>query len=148
MIKSKKRIIYISLVAIVGVVLIFLGSINLEGDNNEEKLDVSSYTKELENKIEAFLLTVDGINKANVIITLDSSNEKVYAQNQSTYDFLTINTDGSESPVYITEIYPTIRGIAISCTNGESDQVKMKITKLISAYLGISANRIEIVGIK
>ena len=128
--------------------MIFLGSINLEGDNNEEKLDVSSYTKELENKIEAFLLTVDGINKANVIITLDSSNEKVYAQNQSTYDFLTINTDGSESPVYITEIYPTIRGIAISCTNGESDQVKMKITKLISAYLGISANRIEIVGIK
>lgn len=148
MIKSKKRIFYISLVAIVGVVLIILGSINLEGDNNEEKLDVSSYTKELENKIEAFLLTVDGINKANVIITLDSSNEKVYAQNQSTYDFLTINTDGSESPVYITEIYPTIRGIAISCTNGESDQVKMKITKLISAYLGISANRIEIVGIK
>ena len=40
------------------------------------------------------------------------------------------------------------RGVAIACTNGNDDRVKMQLTKLISAYLGISSNRIEIIGIK
>ena len=146
---NKKSIIILIILTVVGVLLILLGNTyKKDSETVYEKMDSKSYTGELEKKLESFLLNIDGINKADVIITLDNSSEQVYAQNQTTYDFLTINTGNGESPVYITEIYPIVRGVAISCTNGNSDEVKMKITKLISAYLGISANRIEIVGIK
>jgi len=98
----------------------------------------------LENKIEDFLKKVEGIKEVKAIVTLDTSEEKVYAQNSSGLDYILTN-DGS--PISITEIYPTVRGVAIACTNGDSDKIKMKITEIISAYLGISSNRIKIVSI-
>ena len=149
MLKKNKRIIAIGTICVLGILMILLGSINIRDSTEEsEKINYEAYTTDLEKKIENFLLSIDGIKNAKVIVTLDTSSEHVYAQNQSTYDFLTINSANGESPVHITDIYPTVRGIAISCTNGNSDGMKIKITKLISAYLGISSNRIEIVAIK
>lgn len=147
--KNKKSLAIVIITAILGILLIVFGSINANTEeSSSEKIDYKSYTNELEKKLESFLLSIDGINKAEVIVTLENSSEQVYAQNQTTYDFLTITSDKGESPVYITEIYPIVRGVAISCTNGGDDEVKMKINRLISAYLGISSNRIEIVEIK
>ncbi|MBO5439023.1 MAG: hypothetical protein J6A53_00030 [Clostridia bacterium] len=142
--KHKNIIIVISLVAL-GIILILFGTNKQKQNKTEVNFDYENYAKELENKIEDFLLSIEGIKKARVMVTLDTTFEKVYAQNQSTLDLLTINTSDGKSPVYITEVYPTVRGIAIACTNGDNDEVKMKITRLISAYLGISSNRIEIV---
>lgn len=149
MLKKNKSIIAIGAIAVLGVMLIVLSSISVrDSTENDITLNYEEYTSELERKIEEFLLSINGIKKAKVVVTLDTSNEHVYAQNQSTYDFLTINSNSGESPVHITDIYPTVRGIAISCTNGDNYEVRMRITKLISAYLGISSNRIEIVSIK
>ena len=149
MLKKNKRIIAIGAIAVFGIVLIALSSISVRDSTaSDTTLSYEEYTTELEKKIEGFLLSINGIKKARVIVTLDTSNEHVYAQNQSTYDFLTISSGNSESPVHITDIYPTVRGIAISCTDGDNNEVKMRITKLVSAYLGISSNRIEIVSIK
>ena len=144
--KHKSKIIIISLLAL-GIILILLGSQKSENDSTST-FSSKEYTEMLEEKLEKFLLTVDGINKVNVLITLDTSSEQVYALNQSSFDFITINNSGKESPVYVTEIFPTIRGIAITYSNGDRDDVKIKITKLVSAYLGVSSNRIEIVGTK
>ena len=97
----------------------------------------------LEKKIENFLLSIDGINKVKVIITLANLNE-IYDQNTAKYDYLTTYSSNNEN----LEVYPSVRGIAIACTNGNNDEVKVKLTNLISAYLGISSFRIEVVGIK
>ncbi len=149
MLKKNKSIIAIGALAVLGIMLIALSSISVrDSTTGDDSLSYEEYTSQLEKKIEDFLLSINGIKKARVVVTLDTSNEHVYAQNQSTYDFLTINSNNGESPVHITDIYPTVRGIAISCTDGDNNEVRMRITKLISAYLGISSNRIEIVSIK
>lgn len=143
--KHKNKIVIITL-AIVGIALILLGNIDFSKKNEENnELSQELYTTYLEEKIEAFLLSVRGISNVNVVITLDNSSEFVYAQNDATYDFLKLSGEDGESAVYVTEIYPRVRGIAIACTNGDSDEVKMKVTALIQAYLGISSNRIQIV---
>ena len=145
--KHKSKFIII-LSVIVGISLIMLGGKKGNKKEKHEELSSLEYTEMLEEKIADFLLSIDGINEVKVVVTLDTSSEQVYAQNQTTYDFLTIDSDQGESPVNVTEIYPTVRGVAIACTNGNDDRVKMQLTKLISAYLGISSNRIEIIGIK
>ena len=146
--KNKKTLIIIAL-AIIGILLILIGNKYQNVQKNQSNtIDYHEYTKDLEKKLEEFLLSVDGINKVNVIITLDKSDEQMYMQNQSTYDFLTLNSKSKEGAEYANENYLTVRGIAVACTNGNNDEVKIKITKLITAYLGISSNRIEIVGIK
>lgn len=149
MIKKHKNKILIVCLALIGILMIVFGTISTKSSSkNSESFVYEEYTEDLEEKIENFLLSVGGIEKVEVIVTLDTSSEQVYAQNQTTYDFLTVDEGNGESPVNITEIYPTVRGVAIACTNGENDEVKMKLTKLVSAYLGISTNRIEIVNIK
>lgn len=144
MFKKYKNKIIISSLVIIGIILILISSIDF---SRKEKTEFSSsmYTDALEKKIEDFLENIEGIYDAKVIVTLDTSEETVYAQNSNSLDYI-LTSDGS--PISITEIYPTVRGVAIACTNGERDDIKMKITELISAYLGISSNRIKIVAIK
>lgn len=145
---KKKGVIILTIMAVLGVCLIIFSNTVQSSNDQADTIDYEEYTKYLEEKLEDFILGIDGIKKATVILTLDTSSEQIYAQNQSNYDFLTISSGKGESPVKITEVFTTIRGVAVACTNGDNDEIKMKLTRLISAYLGISSNRIEIVNIK
>ena len=147
MVKNRKSIIIVISLVVIGIALILLSGFFEESETEDTKqLNYEKYVCDLEDKIESFLLKIQGITKAEVIITLDTSSEQIYAQNNDNY--VIIDKDSGESPINITEAYPTVRGIAIACTNGNSDEVKVKITRIISAYLDIPTNRIEIVGIK
>jgi stage III sporulation protein AG len=141
--KHKNKLIIISL-AFIGVILIVFGSFNFNKNKSENEFSATTYTKDLEKKIEGFLKNVDGIRNVRVILTLDTSNEHIYAKNDSSYDYF-VSSNGTL--VEITERFPVVRGVAIACTNGDDDTVKMKVTELISSYLGISSNRIKIVEI-
>lgn len=105
--------------------------------NKESELTYKTYTNEIEEKIENFLLNVDGIRNVNVIVTLDSINTTSNSDNS----LLNITNNRDNSHYF----YPTVRGVAIACTNGDNDEIKNKITRLVSSYLGIPTNRIEIV---
>lgn len=142
--KHKSKIIIITILAL-GLILILFSS--FKGKNEvalkKEEFSCEDYTKMLEEKLENFILNIEGIKNVNVIITLDTSGGEIYTKNSSSLNFSSITNN--TSPVYVGEIYPSVRGVAIACTNGSSDDTKNKITKLVSAYLGISSNRIEIV---
>ncbi len=142
--KHKSKIIIITILAL-GLILILFSS--FKGKNEvalkKEEFSCEDYTKMLEEKLENFILNIEGIKNVNVIITLDTSGGEIYTKNSSSLNFSSITNNAS--PVYVGEIYPSVRGVAIACTNGSSDETKNKITKLVSAYLGISSNRIEIV---
>lgn len=142
--KHKNKIIVVS-VLLLGIVLILFGTFKSKSSKTTNNtFSCEEYTKHLEEKLEKFLLSVDGIHNVNVIITLDSSAEKVFSQNNASLSLINSSkeTDGQNATM---EIYPYVRGVAISCTNGDNDSIKNKLTRLISAYLGIPTNRIEIV---
>ena len=141
--KHKNKIIIIALV-ILGIIFILLSSFNFNKNKAKNEFSATTYTKELEKKIESFLKDVDGIKNAKVILTLECSNENIYAKNESSYDYY-ISSNGDL--VEVTEIFPVVRGVAIACTNGDDDIVRMRVSELISSYLGISSNRIKIVAI-
>ena len=142
--KHKNKIIVISLI-VVGLFLILYGSFKGKGSSKHDEFSYEEYTEALEEKIEDFLKSVKGIKKAQVLITLDTSNEKVYAQNSN--NFYYIFTSSGE-PIFLSEKYPQVRGVAIACTNGDDARVRQNITELISSYLGIPSNRIKIVAIR
>lgn len=142
--KHKNKIIVIGLL-ILGILLILFGTVkNKTSKKTVNELSREEYTKMLEEKIEKFLLSVDGIHNVNVIITLDSSSEQVYQSGSSSLSLITSTKEQDNKDARL-EIYPYVRGVAIACTNGDNDFIKNKITRLVSAYLGIATNRIEIV---
>lgn len=136
--KNKKLYIVIIIIGVVGALLLFSAKFKQTNKENTN-ISLNTYTTYIEDKIESFLLSVDGIKNVRVIVTLEDSGEKLYINQGS---FL---KDYSGNGTVASESYPSIRGVAIACTNGDNDFVKNRITKLISAYLGISTNRIEIV---
>ena len=153
-IKNKKAIVIV-IAFVVGIILLLCGT---EYDNkkkitSEVTTSVSEsilYSESLEKKIEDFLRTVNGINSAEVFVTIDSGNELQYAAKGSSEgnpsDYLIINTDNGEEAAVVRQIYPQVRGIAVSCTNGNNATVKEEVISLLSAALGISTNKISVTG--
>jgi hypothetical protein len=128
--KRHKNKIIISSLVILGILFVTLGS----KDYSTKKYSNEEYIALQEAKLEEFLISIEGIKKANVIITIE---EAEIEDNKSVF-----GSQGDQS------IYPKVRGVAIACTNGDNYKVKEKITNVVSRYLGISSNRVKIVAIK
>lgn len=117
---------------------------------------ISTYTGLLEKRISDLCESVSGINKAVVLVTLESGSEYVYAQNTDSHeskdikditrDYLILQNGNEDTTVLVKEIFPKIRGIAVVCTSGDDPVVQKKIIDLLSAALGVASNRICVSG--
>lgn len=144
-----KKNLPVTVLAAAGVMLIVLGGIfggsQGRGSTTEQYTDVGYYTSYLEERIEQLCVSLDGIDEATVLLTLDSSTEYVFGTDGNT-DYIILKNGDGEHAVKLCEIYPKIRGVAVVCTGGDSASVRERVIKLLSASLGISSSRIEVAG--
>jgi stage III sporulation protein AG len=91
----------------------------------------------MEERIETLCEELSGVREAHVLLTLESGVEYVYADGGA-WD--------RESPLLLQEISPQIRGVAVICTGGDDSAVRLTITELLSAALGIPSSRIRVAG--
>ncbi len=153
-IKNNKKLVILILCFVIGVVLLLFGSKDkTKNGNTEVSADKNSeihYSELIEKKLETFLKTVDGIESVKVFVTVDGGTELEYAGigkgNEYASSYLVIDKGNEEEAAVVREIYPSIRGVAISCTGGNDGTVKKEITALIGAALGISTNKIMVTG--
>ena len=140
--------------AILGALLMILARFVPEPKEDVEtkESDVTYYTERIEKKLEDLISSAQGVGKATVVVTLDSQEEFVFAQNtsengtQKASEYVIISSKDGEEPVLISELYPKVRGVAVVCTGGKSTEVKNRVTELIAAALGISVNKIAVSG--
>lgn len=157
---SRKGKILAAAGVILGILLLIGGAFIPESKSTLPDSDTFyapvSYTEALEIRVEELCKSIAGVTEATVLLTLENGKETIYAGNTAsqssevssgqTFDYIFMNRNGEETPVMITEIYPTIRGVAVVCTNGNDTSVQLTIIKLLSASLGISSNRIQVAG--
>lgn len=162
---TQKHFFIIALIGIVGIALILFGNI---GFSKKEKSitaedtdsEIFGYTELLENKVRAMVREISG-SDAVVLITLECSNESVYADNSKeseatgsgdtasrSYEreYLIISGDGREEGLLLREIYPKIRGIAVVCSGGDEPSRQLEIIKLLSVAFGVSASKVYVTG--
>ncbi len=158
-IKSDKKILLIVLLGLSGCFLL--------GISQMFSSSPSSYTQasqtdiqwlELEEKtagrLEELLKGVDGVGKVEVFVSLESLTESVYAvnhdysQNEDKSDgneeYVIVEEDGEDKGLVIKTLMPVYRGVAVSCEGGGSSVVRNEVTKLVTAALGINANRVYV----
>lgn len=130
-----------------------------------QSLDAEKYRTGLEKQIKEIVEGLTNDKKARVIITLetgirreyageteDSSSEKSDENGSNTSSdkkkkAITVKTsDGNEEALIVTEYMPQIRGVAIVCDTGGSQQIKEAITNAVTAALGITSKRVYIGG--
>lgn len=117
-----------------------------------EVLSAAQVEEALEARIAALIAKVDGVGECHVMITLESGSRFVYAAEQ-TYNgtaeshaqsekTLLVETDAGPVGLLVTEVQPTVKGVAVVCSGGADPTVREQVVGLVSAALNISTGRI------
>lgn len=144
-------------IALLGAVLLIFGSDAEGGQISGENTANEEYISAVENKIEQMIKQVCR-GEVTVIVTAESSEEYVYAENT---EEMTEKNNGeavrtSRSNQYAvingqtvikTVLKPKIRGIAVVCLGGDDPVLQYKIIKLLSCAYGVSEAKICVAGL-
>ena len=113
--------------------------------------ELTEYADRLSSRMEELLSGVEGAGETRVMITLESSEETIYALDEKRGDAESyewshvILDDGTgDSALVETTWLPEVRGVAVVCQGGDDAAVQARLTEMVSVLLGISTNRISI----
>ena len=166
----------IILIAIAGIVLLLANfsewknAISEKTEKKEEKTvqtdQNDAYVSALENKLVHILENVDGVGKAEVMITLKSSKEsvlnkdlseekqteeersgetqKVNKNQKKQEETILSDSSGNSAPYVIKELEPEISGIVISCEGAGNKVVEASVLEAVQVLFGVSANQIKV----
>ena len=170
--QNDKKVKILSAVLIAGIVLIALSEFWPSGSKDKTKQTAANqtnttqqYTLELENKIKGIVGSISGVGKLKVLVTLETSEETVYAQEtktsvDSTKDAINQNgktqlkesteqkyllvegEDGKKQALIKTTKEPAVKGIVIVCEGGDRTAVKAEVIDAVTKALDISSSRV------
>ncbi len=140
---------------ILAIVLILLsdssGGSGKKQDTAEVSVDFAYadlYTRELNEKLGGILESIEGVGKAQVMVSVSSTEEYVYAeeikkgtsQAQKTH---VIIDNGSQKEALVEKVNnPRISGVVIVCEGGDDPRVCERIYKAVSTALDIPTSKI------
>lgn len=132
-----------------------------------ETVTTLEYKDQLQREIKTLIEQIGGVGTAQVMITLKSDSEYIYAkeekkntdktnntgQQQSTqqsdkYENTTImveDENGRKTALVKTKLEPKINGVLVVCDGGDDPVVMEKVTTAIKTVLGIGSNNVFVV---
>jgi len=153
--RSKKGIAILAAVALIGVLLLMIGSRDKDTSGDEvnfESLDPAKYAKEVEERVEELCNRVDGASSAYAVVTLKGGYKAIYASdrqsgsNSSKSDTVLIGSGSGQKALLIGYENPEIAGIGIVCSGGDNYNVRKNIISVVSSAFDISSNKIFVSG--
>lgn len=159
-IKCDKKLLLIVFIGVVGILLLLLSEV-LPADESDEKEDdvnvnrsVYEYEIEMEKRLEELLNDVEGAGRVSVMLLLDSGDESVYATenksgiNSDEKSYVLVENNGEDNGLLLKVSQPMTRGVGVVCEGADIPKVRQEITGLLTAVLGVSANRVNIAKMK
>lgn len=152
---------------IIGVALIVLIFIStLTPKESAQAPPASESTAETEQRLEArleeLLSEIEGVSSPKVMLTLDSTEEHVYARDSrsgssSSQDeggrqgsddnedtVVLVGSGSGESALEQSTVLPKVRGVAVVCGGAQDPTIKEKVVNTVSGVLGIGASRVYV----
>lgn len=134
--------------AVLGVFLLLSGGTGREEnktdqpDAQEEEARLAAYRTRLLGEIRDICLQVAGVGEVSVQISFERGFCAVYATEDGEY--VKIGSGSSQKALYLYEESPKLAGVGIVCRGGGDARVRQEIVMLLSAALGIGANKIYV----
>lgn len=160
---SKKPLFLKCAMAAGALMIVLIAFSDLSGDEkkrSDEDVKVMTFTsaelyaKETETRLKELLMEIEGVGKANVMLTITSTEEYVYAETMKSGDSRAENgyviiDNGSRKEALVKRVNnPAISGVVIVCEGGDDPKVCERIYKAASTALNIPANRIYVAEMK
>ena len=117
------------LLALAGILLLLFGGglTDLPGKQSAAKEEPAAYRLSLERELASLCAEVKGVGRVTVMITLAEGERTTYSGSKV----------ASVTP-------PAVLGAAIVCDGGGDEKIRADLTRLVSALLGIGANRVTV----
>ena len=141
---SKKTLIILLSVASLALAFIYVGtgkSTEPEKDESYDLVLANTYKAELERISASMCTQIHGVETARVNITFDGGMTSVYAKNSEGSMGGTYFSSGGD-PLFLKYEYPKVVGCVVVCTGSIGADTELELTKMMSAYLGISSSKI------
>ncbi len=147
-------------IGLTGIVLIavseWLPSRRSKEESSGVALTATQVEQALEKRIVALLREVEGVGSCRVMVTLESDTQTVYAADTATavgadgattYSEKYLTVDTAEGPVglLLTNLQPTVKGVAVVCAGGEDPTVQRRVVQVVSTAFHISERRVCVV---
>ena len=137
---------------------VFTGSSDDKKVKDEGQKDSISFCIETEKKLEKFICALEGVSEAEVLITLGSDEELVFAKEGRTIitdekkeeekQYVMVGANSGKSALVETVRTPEINGIAVAYSGNNSAAVREAIYKSVSTALNIPTSRIYVTLLK
>lgn len=112
----------------------------------------------LETRLRSILEQMDGVGRAQVLLTVKSGSESIYAYDKTESrsgegaaetlsrqsQLVTVNGGGSQTPVTRRQESPVYLGAAVVCEGGGSPTVQLAVTRIVQSLTGIPSDHIVI----
>ncbi len=158
--KNSKRKLIASL-AIIGIALIFLSEVGARKSNSDNSpstksstLDYAEYVADLNDRLSDIIGKIDGVGECSVMITMQSTQESVYAKNKEnsqnggsvseSSEYVIYDGENGDSPLLINEKMPGVAGVAVVCSGGDNVLVREKIISCVCALFNIPSSRVSV----
>ncbi len=153
-IKKDKKLLIIMALGFLGMLLLLVSGFLPEKNETDSSgnTDTASVEQQIEKDLSELLKSVDGVGKVKVMVTLDSLEERIIAQNtenessdgsyEAKNEYVLTEFSGDTDGLILKIITPVIRGVGISCEGAVSNTMKQEIKKLVCSALGIAENKV------
>ncbi len=131
-------------------------------------ISAEEYTKALEKRLGNLIESMEGVGRAQVMVTLESSAQMVFATEEkvqtdrmqdvtgeekrreqvsgnSQSSLVLVDGGNGKRPLVKTQLEPTVRGVVVVCAGAESKVVSARIIDVVTTALGIGANKVCVV---
>ena len=114
--------------------------------------------RELEQRLEKLLSQIDGVNGVSVMVTLESTSTRIFAEETQSESDSSSNADssskssssrteivlagGGKEPLETSVVCPRVRGVAVVCPGAADPVVKEKIANTVSGVLNVGVSRV------
>lgn len=118
-----------------------------------DSFDLTTFEQNLNKQLAA----IEGAGRVSLMLSLDTTEEAVYAVNvrqsansnssSSSYESnVTIRSDGSygEVPVTVKNKMPAFRGAVVLCDGADNAMVRLAITQAVSTVCGIGSDKVTV----
>lgn len=162
--ENKKLMLIVSL-GVIGIILISFSEFKtkatktvVENETEEKETVNTDYAKNLEERLTVLISSIENAGQVEVMITLKSTDESVYAVNENiknddrsnnySSNYVIIDNKSEKEGIKLKVLEPEIRGVAVVCTGGDNPEVVSQITDTVSTVLGIGSNKVSVAKMK
>ncbi|HEY8444038.1 MAG TPA: hypothetical protein VIL24_04495 [Clostridia bacterium] len=166
-IKSIKNFeIYIAVIFVALILLIYFSNFSCSSKKTSQERNYQSaydYCQQVETKLKRILSTIKNAGQVDVMITFESTPERVIAYITSTSSNISGNGDGiynentnntstpqiiyvkgDQMPLILKEISPKVTGVLVVAQGADDVKVKIDIINAVSVVLDVSPDKIKV----